>query len=238
MDEMRDNRGFPHADSLILRAALEGAMGHIRHADGCAEAIVGDVRFLSGKPAHTEPIKGFIKSMDYDTIVLMEEAWRPFLEEYHAGTLTWRERYSFAEAPREPLPAPVLPEGYAVLPVGAALARQAMATDWADLGANYRSLDDFLARGLGYAAVREGEGVCFASAYTACSEGISIQIDTRTDHRRRGLARACAAQLINECLRRRLYPEWDADNEASRALAISLGYRESRPYKVYTLVKG
>ena len=36
-----------------------------------------------------------------------------------------------------------------------------------------------------------------------------------------------------ECLKRGLYPSWDAQNPASAALAKSLGYRFDREYPVY-----
>ena len=50
-----------------------------------------------------------------------------------------------------------------------------------------------------------------ASSYTVYRGGIEIEIDTHPDHRRRGLARACGAALMLECLKRGLY-SWDAQN--------------------------
>ena len=55
-------------------------------------------------------------------------------------------------------------------------------------------------------------------------------IDTRENHRRRGLAYVCGARLILECLDRGLYPSWDAQNKASVALAEKLGYHYSPMY--------
>ena len=49
------------------------------------------------------------------------------------------------------------------------------------------------------------------------------ETDTREDHRRKGLAYACGAKLILECLERELYPSWDAQNMWSVALAEKLG---------------
>ena len=51
--------------------------------------------------------------------------------------------------------------------------------------------------------------------------------------RNRGLASACGAALILECLERGLYPSWDAHTEISAALAEKLGYHVSHPYVVY-----
>ena len=65
--------------------------------------------------------------------------------------------------------------------------------------------------------------------------GIEVQVDTRAQFRRQGLASACAAALILACLRRGLYPNWDAHNAASLALAEKLGYHLERAYPAFTL---
>lgn len=84
---------------------------------------------------------------------------------------------------------------------------------------------DFVRRGLGVAALWEGVPVAGASSYIIYEGGIEIEIDTRPDHRRRGLAAVCGAALILMCLERGLYPSWDACDLRSVALAEKLGYR-------------
>ena len=74
-----------------------------------------------------------------------------------------------------------------------------------------------------------------ASSYSRYKDGIEIQIDTREEHRRRGLAFACGAKLILECLERNLYPSWDAQNMWSAGLAEKLGYRYSHTYTAYEI---
>lgn len=69
--------------------------------------------------------------------------------------------------------------------------------------------------------------------YTIYPGGIEIEIDTKPDYRGRGLATACGAALILECLRRGLYPSWDAHDLRSVALAEKLGYHRDHPYPVY-----
>ena len=75
------------------------------------------------------------------------------------------------------------------------------------------------------------EIVAGASGYSRYRGGIEIQIDTRADCRRQGLAAACAARLILDCLSRGLYPSWDAANLPSLRLAEKLGYRFSHAYE-------
>ena len=82
-------------------------------------------------------------------------------------------------------------------------------------------------------ALYNNELVSGASSYTSYEGGIEIEIDTRKDHRRRGLAYACGARLILECLDRGLYPSWDAQNLWSVALAEKLGYHFDHEYAAF-----
>lgn len=106
--------------------------------------------------------------------------------------------------------------------------------EWSqDLCGNFAGGSDFVRRGIGFAVLREGEPVSGAASYAVCDGAIEIEIDTRPDHRRLGLASACGARLILECLDRGIYPGWDAHNERSLSLAEKLGYRPDRPYTAY-----
>ena len=55
----------------------------------------------------------------------------------------------------------------------------------------------------------------------------------REDCRRRGFAYICGAKLILECLKRGLYPSWDAQNKWSVALAEKLGYHFDHAYQAF-----
>lgn len=78
-----------------------------------------------------------------------------------------------------------------------------------------------------------GELVSGASSYTVYREGIEIEIGTKEEYRRQGLAAVCGARLILECMKRGLYPSWDAQNKWSVALAEKLGYHYDRTYPAY-----
>ena len=52
----------------------------------------------------------------------------------------------------------------------------------------------------------------------------------------KGLAYACGAKLILECLEEGLYPSWDAQNKWSVALAEKLGYHFSHEYVAYEIM--
>ena len=111
-----------------------------------------------------------------------------------------------------------------------------MSQGWSrDLCSQFRDYEDYAARGIGIAALYKGTVVGGASSYTVYDGGIEIEIDTREDYRRRGIATACGARLILECIKRGLYPSWDAQNKWSAALAEKLGYHFDREYTVYEL---
>ena len=98
---------------------------------------------------------------------------------------------------------------------------------------DYKAYKNF---GLGIVVLKDGEVVAGASSYSRYDKGIEIEIDTREDHRRKGLAYACGAKLILECLEEGLYPSWDAQNKWSVALAEKLGYHFSHEYVAYEIM--
>ncbi len=116
------------------------------------------------------------------------------------------------------------------------LVRESFEQSWSrDFCAQFRDTEDFLARGIGVGALFEGKLVAGASSYSIYRGGIEIEIDTKPEFRRQGLATTCGAKLILECLSRGLYPSWDAYDLRSVSLAEKLGYHLDRPYVVYAL---
>lgn len=110
--------------------------------------------------------------------------------------------------------------------------------DWSvDFVHGYKDYDEYRKYGLGIVAFHDGEMVAGASSYSSYQGGIEVEIDTKEAYRRKGLATACGAKLILECLKRGLYPSWDAQNRGSLALAEKLGYHYSHTYTAYEIWK-
>lgn len=110
--------------------------------------------------------------------------------------------------------------------------------EWSrDLVSQFDGYEMYEKLGLGVAALKDGILVSGASSYSRYNEGIEIEIDTHKDYRRKGLAYACGAKLILECLDRGLYPSWDAQNKWSVALAQKLGYCYDYSYPAYEVVR-
>lgn len=99
----------------------------------------------------------------------------------------------------------------------------------------FDSEEDFLKRGIGFCAMLGDEIVGGCSSYSVYAKGIEIEVDTDEEYRNQGIAAACAATLILDCLERGLYPAWDAANMTSVRLAERLGYHFSHEYIVYAV---
>lgn len=129
-----------------------------------------------------------------------------------------------------------LPRTMQIAPIDAALYHRIMQSGWArDFCSQFGTAEQFAKDGLGFVALLNGEIVGGASSYIRYNNGIEIQVETHPDHRRMGVATACSARLILECLSRGLYPSWDAANRTSVHLAEKLGYREKGAYRVWYL---
>ena len=102
-----------------------------------------------------------------------------------------------------------------------------------DLVKQFETYETFERYALGVVAMKGQEIAAGASTYSAYDKGIEIEVDTKEEHRRKGLATACAAKLILQCLEKGLYPSWDAANLWSVALAEKLGYHRGEEYMIY-----
>lgn len=135
--------------------------------------------------------------------------WHPLITSIPEVKATPGERYALTLNPGTlhlsalQKAADTLPEGVRLHPIDGLLYRRSFAADWSrDFVALFRDEADYLARGLGVVALKEGELIAGASSYAVHPEGIEIEIDTRADHRRQGLATACGAALMLRCLAR------------------------------------
>ena len=84
--------------------------------------------------------------------------------------------------------------GDALRPIQGELYHRCLADPWSrDLVAQFSTEGDYARLGLGVAVVRQGELVAGASSYARYRTGIEIEVDTRPDCRRQGLATAASA---------------------------------------------
>ncbi len=98
------------------------------------------------------------------------------------------------------------------------------------------SPESFIEKGFGYCIKHNGEVVSTAMTAMPFEKEFEIEVDTMnsTEYRRKGLATVASAALIEHALLKNLIPIWDAANEASKALALKLGYSDLTPYDAFT----
>ena len=240
------NELFKDWNESCIWSCLQGVMGeiHTNQAEDAAMAIIGDFAFYTGKP--TEEIvmlKPESYKKDFVVMVPQNEEWAKLIEKCYGEKAKKVTRYAIKKEygvfDKEKLESVVsnLQDGYELRLIGEAEYKMCKENEWSnDFVAQYENYSIFKELGLGVLAFKDGELVAGASSYSTYDKGIEIEICTREDHRRKGLAYACAAKLILECLKRDLYPSWDARTKWSVALAEKLGYHFSHEYVAYDIV--
>lgn len=227
---------FAGWEAPMVQACLQGRMGRVQTlGKDSALASIGDFCFLAG-----EPSPELLTAADAPILVPGSAGWEALIREVLGERAVPFTRYATRRKPenfrRDRLIhfTRSLPHGFAIHPIGREIYLTLMEREWAwDLCGCFADASDFLERGLGFVVTQGGMLVAGASSYAACDGAIEIEIDTRPDFRRLGLASACGARLILECLKQGIYPGWDAHDSRSLALAAKLGYQLDRPYRAY-----
>lgn len=231
----------------MIWSCLQNIMGHIFVNDtenpSAAMAVLGDFCFLAGAPDRemVSCMPEFCKR-DFTIMVPQNDAWAELIEECQKERAKKVERYAikkeeavFDKAFLQTVAAGLSDE-YQMQMMDEELFHRCRELAWCkDWVALYGDYEHYKKYGLGAVILKDGEIVSGASSYSSYNGGIEIEIDTRQDHRRKGLAYAAGAKLILECLERGLYPSWDAQNKWSVALAEKLGYHYSHTYTAYEI---
>ena len=80
---------------------------------------------------------------------------------------------------------------------------------------------------------RDGEVTASASSFLSLDGEAELDVSTREEHRGKGLARACTARMLQDCMERGITVHWDAQNEISRHMAERFGFEQETVYTVY-----
>lgn len=229
----------------IIWSCLQGIMGevHINSEKDAAMALLGDFAFYAGNPSEEfiryKP-EGCVQ--DFMIMVPQNDAWAALIEKSYGDKAKKVTRYAIKkegnifEISKLKQAVSELPEGFELKLLEEREYNLCRNSGWAnDLVSQFEDYDTYRKLGLGAVVLKNGELLAGASSYSRYDQGIEIEIDTRKDHRRKGLAFACGAKLILECLKKGLYPSWDAQNKWSVALAEKLGYHFSHEYTAYEI---
>lgn len=238
---------FAGWQETMVWSCVQGVMGHL-YADSAQNpkssmAMLGDFCFLAGVPSlELVAYKPEWCRQDFIIMTAFSEEWFALIETVYGAKAKKVSRFSFKKETdvfdREKLYAlsESVGDKFTFRMIDREIYGFCRKHDWCmDFVSSYADYDEYQRLGLGVVAFLNGEPVSGASSYSSYRGGIEIEIDTKEEYRRQGLAAACGAKLILACLKRGLYPSWDAQNLWSAALAKKLGYRLDHEYTAYEI---
>lgn len=249
--EIKDSRKveaiFNSWQETMIWSCLQQTMGHL-YANNVeyptsVMAILGDFCFFAGEP-NKELVMYKPEWCKQDFIIMVPQtaAWETLIAECYQKKSKKVTRYAIKKEPnvfdKDFLQNIVhsLPQGYELKMMDEELFYRCKEIEWCrDWVAQYNDYELYQKHGLGAIILKDGEPVSGASSYSGYQGGIEIEIDTKEEYRRKGLAFICGAKLILECLARNWYPSWDAQNKWSVALAEKLGYHFEHEYTAYEI---
>lgn len=236
---------------VLVRSALEGNMGNVWVAElenpSYCLVHLGDFAYLVGIPPKAkeslELREQITESCMHDFITPSDERWSMWLNEVFMGEYRLVTRYALKKDEhhfdRDQLLQYMkeIPEGVKIKKIDERLYQHVIKEDWSrDLCGNYESAKHFLEYGMGYVAVKDRQVISGCSSYGSSQGMMEIEIQTKPEYRRKGLALACSAAFILECMDKGIYANWDAATAHSVSVAEKLGYVFEREYSVYHLM--
>lgn len=235
---------FAGWQETLIWSCLDGTMGDVYVTDTenpvSVMAILGDFCFFAGVPDSELAELNIEERPEFLIMVPQNEGWENLIEQIYSDKAKKTSRYAIKKEPDifdyAKLQAAVdsLDPAYSMKLIDEDLYNYCRSNDWSwFFVSQYPDYETYEKLGLGVVILKDGEPVSGVSSYTSYRGGIEIEIDTKKEYTRKGLAYACAARLILECRKRGLYPSWDAQNKWSLALAEKLGYHFDHEYTAY-----
>ncbi len=238
---------FDGWNETMIWSCLQGHMGKAWTDDikdpKSAQILIGDFCFFAGVP-NLNLIKNIPDFFTASCILMVprNDEWGSMIEKEYKESCHKFMRYAFKKEPNifntERLRYYIkkLSNEYTLQKIDEEIFNKVKTADWSkDLCSQFRDFSIYEKLGLGFVIMHDSDIVCGASSYTVYDGGIEIEIDTKDEYRRKGLALACASRLILECLGRGIYPSWDSANKESEALAEKLGYHLECEYVTYAV---
>lgn len=240
-------RLFGDWQETMVWSCLQNVMGHLYtdnlEAPESVMAILGDFCFFAGKPnKEIVATKPDWCKQDFIIMTAREEEWFDLIERTYGVNAKRVTRYAIRKEPdvfdKDKLQEIVgsLDQKYTIRKIDEPLYDACKEEGWSkDLVSVYNGYEEYKKLGSGFVILDGTRIVSGASSYSSYLNGIEIEVDTRQEYRRKGLASVCSARLILECLERGLYPSWDAQNLWSVALSEKLGYHFDHAYPAYEI---
>lgn len=237
------HRHFRTTIDAVLEGQFGSALANSVSCPSVAALVDGPVKVFGGDSGHPdapELIHRALTGQAHLVWWLPSDQWRELLRTSCTGRqIVVEERPRFGFLPdllrqdRLQCLAHSCPQGFKIQVIDLSLAKriekQTVPGMFSEL--DFRSPEDFVARGIGVCATADGgRVVCVAYSERLCSASVDIAIGTHPDFRRLGLATAVCATFILNCLERGIRTHWDTPFPMSCQLAEKLGYPAREPY--------
>ena len=226
-----ENQRLNMAPPLLYRAAQRGVYGkrYLYGRGGVTDALFV---FLDGEPdpEADAALKSRFMARPW---VCLTDRWEDHIKTAYPQATIYR-RFMMKPACRFRFP------GGQALPAGCRLTMMdeaAFDRHPFSHGANYASYAAFQKEGSGAVAYWEGDIVASASSFLSVDGEVELDVSTKPEHRGKGLASACVARMLRDCMERNIAVHWDAQNDISRHLAEKYGFEMETAYSVYYLPK-
>lgn len=178
---------------------------------------------------------------EYAIFIAFSEKWHTLFEIVYHKCYEKISRYCFhtnTEFDTKKLQSMVskLPKNYQLQRIDENCYQKIINLEWGkDLCSTFKSYGEFEKSAQGFVILKDNIIVSGASSYLIYENGIEVEVDTKEDERRKGLALICCAKLILSCIENHIYPNWDAHNQHSLNLALKLGYKLNKSYIAYII---
>ncbi len=214
---------------LLYRAALQGIFGK-RTEFSWGSITDALFIYLDGEPEE-ESIVRVNLSFRNRPLVGLTKAWEKQIRAQYPDAAIYR-RTMMKPSCRFSIPESIeILEGYRL----AGMDETAFEQHPFSHGVNYPSWAAFQAEGSGAVVYDGGEIVAAASSFLSLGKEVEMDISTKEAHRGKGLATACVARVLQECMERGIIVHWDAQNDVSRHMAEKFGFEAETEYSVYWL---
>lgn len=197
--------------------------------------LIGHYLFLGGDMRGVS-VNALIERAPSPLIVFYEDASAAFVIKQACERVWDNERsvFVFEGAPHEK-PAP----DSGIAPITRAL----MASDTQNIEmisdevlgtGTYASMDDFCARGIGFAHIHAGRVRAFATSEYPSARAVGVGIEVEEMYRRQGIATRMTRALVNEARARGKLVYWECwkQNAPSVSTALKCGFKHVADYKV------
>lgn len=237
------NKFFKEIKFYMARSALQGYMGEV-YVDNLENpnfsfVLIERFCFIDGD-SNNEMAEFALANIDeYYKVIIANENWFEKIEKVYNDNYETDYRFSIRKDTRfdkEKLLNYIaeLDDDYEIKIINEEMYKRIKETDsWVtNLGMSV----DYEKYGIGFCAInKQNEIVAIVTSDMVYDDGIEINIKVKDTERQKGIATAISASIILECIKRNIYPSWDAANTNSIGLAEKLGYERDSEYKIYKI---